>query len=176
MSNGGTKHSSPCGGTLLAKQSEAAPGQQLVDSNKRSAMPMGVYAQFMRLHLAWPQALDGASFWCSKCGESGSLEDDDLLLVCDSEGCDWTSGSVACVSSPRGPCKGGGGRQATQLSSMAYTGTQLWWWMERQETSGLGCRAVARAGRSGWSLVREQHVNVGGSCTENALKTEKDHG
>ena len=63
------------------------PGQRLVDPNKRSVMPMGVYARFMRLHLAWLQALDGTSFWCSKCGDGGDLEDDDMLLVCDSEGC-----------------------------------------------------------------------------------------
>tara|TARA_B110000027_G_scaffold96578_1_gene101977 strand:- start:445 stop:1812 length:1368 start_codon:yes stop_codon:yes gene_type:complete len=62
-------------------------GQRLVDVNRRSAMPMGVYARFMRLHLAWLQALDGTSFWCSKCGDGGGLEDDDLLLVCDSVGC-----------------------------------------------------------------------------------------
>ena len=66
------------------------PGQRLVDANKRSAMPMGVYARlkgrFMRLHLAWLQ-LDGTSFLCSKCGDGAGLEDDDMLLVCDSEGC-----------------------------------------------------------------------------------------
>ena len=62
-------------------------GQRLVDVNRRSAMPMGVYARFMRLHLAWLQALDGTSFWCSKCGDGGGLEDDDMLLVCDSVGC-----------------------------------------------------------------------------------------
>ena len=50
-------------------------------------MPMGVYARFMRLHLAWLQELNGTSFWCSKCGDRGGLEDDDVLLVCDSEGC-----------------------------------------------------------------------------------------
>ena len=27
-------------------------GQRLIDPNKRSAMPMGVYAEIMRLHLA----------------------------------------------------------------------------------------------------------------------------
>ena len=41
----------------------------------------------MRLHLAWLQALDGTSFWCSNCGDGGGLDDDDLLLVCDSEVC-----------------------------------------------------------------------------------------
>ena len=45
------------------------PGQQLMDANKRSVMAMGVYAQFMKLHLAWLQVLDGTSFWCSKCGD-----------------------------------------------------------------------------------------------------------
>ena len=63
------------------------PGQRLIDSNKRSAMPMGVHARFMWLHLAWLQALDGTSFWCSKCGDRGGLDDDDMPLVCDSEGC-----------------------------------------------------------------------------------------
>ena len=65
------------------------PGQQLVDANKRSVMPMGVHAWFMGLHfkLAWLQALDGASFWCSKCGDGGDLEEEDVLLVCDSGGC-----------------------------------------------------------------------------------------
>ena len=42
------------------------PGQRLVDVNRQSAMPMGVYAQFMWLHLAWLQELNGTSFWCSK--------------------------------------------------------------------------------------------------------------
>ena len=39
------------------------PGQRLIDSNKRSGMPMGVYARFMRLRLAWLQELDGTSNW-----------------------------------------------------------------------------------------------------------------
>ena len=63
------------------------PGQRLIDSDKRAVMPMGVYARFMRLHMAWLQARDGTSFWCSKCGDEGGLDDDDMLLVCDSEGC-----------------------------------------------------------------------------------------
>ena len=63
------------------------PGQRLVDANERLVMPMGVYARFMRLHLAWLQPLNGASLWCSKCGDGGGLEDDNMLLVCDSEGC-----------------------------------------------------------------------------------------
>ena len=63
------------------------PGQRLIDSNKRSVMPMEVYARFVRLHLAWLQALDGTSFWCSKSGDGGGLGNDELLLMCDSEGC-----------------------------------------------------------------------------------------
>ena len=63
-------------------------GQRLTDSNKRSAMLMGVYARFLRLHLTWLRALDGTSFWCSKCGDGGGLDDDNImLLVCDSKGC-----------------------------------------------------------------------------------------
>jgi hypothetical protein len=54
---------------------------------------MGVYARFMRLHLAWLQELDGTSFWCSKCGDGGGLEDDDMLLVCDNENCGTSSPS-----------------------------------------------------------------------------------
>ena len=50
-------------------------------------MPMGVYAQFMQLHLAWLQELNGTSCWCSKCGDGGGLEDDSMLRVCDSAGC-----------------------------------------------------------------------------------------
>ena len=46
----------------------------------------------MRLHLAWLQKLDGTSFWSSKCGDGGGLDDDDMLLVCDSEGL-WASTS-----------------------------------------------------------------------------------
>ena len=34
------------------------PGQRLADADKRSVMPMGVYAQFIKLHLAWLLALD----------------------------------------------------------------------------------------------------------------------
>ena len=48
---------------------------------------MGVYARFMRLHMALLQVLSGTSFWCSKCGDGGGLDDNDLLLVCDSKGC-----------------------------------------------------------------------------------------
>ena len=63
------------------------PGQRLADVKKRSVMPMGVYAWVMWLHLAWLQALDGTSFWCSKCGGWGGLGGNGMLLVCDSEGC-----------------------------------------------------------------------------------------
>ena len=64
------------------------PGQRLVDANKRSVMPMRyMLGSCGSMHLAWLQALDGASFWCSKCGDGGGLKDDDVLLVCDSEGC-----------------------------------------------------------------------------------------
>ena len=62
-------------------------GQRLIDPNRSSAIPMGVYARFMRLHMAWLQVLSGTSFWCSKCGDGGGLDDNDLLLVCDSKGC-----------------------------------------------------------------------------------------
>ena len=70
------------------------PGQELMDSNRRLAMPMGVYAYCMGggcmpvgLHFAWLQVFDSMSFWCSKCGDGGGLEDNNLLLVCHSKGC-----------------------------------------------------------------------------------------
>ena len=138
---------------------------------------MGVYARFMKLHLAWLQALDGTSFLCSKCGDGGGLEDDDMLLVCDSKGCGrahhmrcsslepkrldfWRCDM--CVIAERVARRRRQAASDMVVISTAGNGGQLWQSVRGQQGSGLSYRAVWRS--LGWRGNWGRWVSMGNEC------------